>query len=88
MGTILLGLALLIAAVFVLLLVLSPKGEERPLVFTCQACGTAFSSPPLHPLPERYQEEDLCLCEACGARLEESVREAVRRTIREFTPPR
>ena len=86
------GLALFTLGIFLLLVLLSPKGDERPLLFTCQRCGVAFGTPPLHPLPERYQEEDVCLCEACGAELEERIREVVRQTkagfLAERTTPR
>lgn len=84
MWTFTLGLAILFAGVFLLLVLLSPKGEDRPLVFRCQRCGSAFGNPPLHPLPERYQEEDLCLCEACSELLEENVKEEVQRALADF----
>ena len=79
-----LGLSALFLGVFLLLVMLSPKGEHRPRVFRCQRCGTDFASPPLHPLPERYQEEDLCLCEGCCEMLEERVRESIRQLQAHF----
>ncbi len=78
------GIALFTLGIFLLLVLLSPKGDERPLLFTCQRCGAAFGTPPLHPLPERYQEEDVCLCEDCGADLEDRIREVVRQAKARF----
>jgi DNA-directed RNA polymerase subunit RPC12/RpoP len=89
MWAIVIGLTVFFLGVFLLLVVLSPKAGERPLLFTCQRCGARFSSPPIHPLPERYQEDDLSLCEDCGAELEETIRDAVRRELAGFlTRPR
>ncbi|MFQ5718862.1 MAG: hypothetical protein ACE5IK_04865 [Acidobacteriota bacterium] len=91
MWVIVLGLGALFLAIFLLLALLSPKGENRPLVFTCQRCDRAFGTPPLHPLPERYQETDLCLCETCSEDLEERVKNGVRRIQADFLaeePPR
>ena len=87
MWAIVTGLAFFGLGIFVLLLVLSPRGDQRPLVFRCQRCGQDFGSPPIHPLPERYQEEDLCLCDACSAEAEERVRHEVRRVLADFIQP-
>jgi hypothetical protein len=84
MWIILAGLTFFTLGIFLLLVILSPKGDERPLLFTCQRCGVAFGTPPLHPLPERYQEEDVSLCGNCGADLEERIREVVREAKAEF----
>lgn len=79
-----LGLGALLLGIFLLLVMLSPKGEDRPCVFRCQRCKKDFSRPPLHPLPERYQEEDLCLCEECCEMLEERVRVGIRQVQARF----
>jgi len=78
------GLTAFFLGVFLLLVLLSPRGENRPLAFHCQRCHAGFRSPPLHPLPERYQEEDLCLCEGCCEMLEERVRDGIRQTQARF----
>ena len=81
------GMLIFSVGTIVLLMLLSPKDADRPRLFTCQRCGTAFGSPPLHPLPKRYQEEDVCLCKACGGELEEQVREVVRETLVRWISP-
>ena len=87
MWVIVVGMAVFFLGVLLLLALLSPKGEDRPRVFRCQRCGISFSSPPVQPLPERYREEDLCLCNACSERLEERALEALRRVQGEFLTP-
>ncbi|MFQ5669124.1 MAG: hypothetical protein ACE5HD_01240 [Acidobacteriota bacterium] len=84
MWTVAAGLAAFTLGVILLLVLISPKGEDRPCLFSCQRCARPFESPPLHPLPERYQEEEICLCPACGSRLEEQVVAAIRRVISDF----
>jgi hypothetical protein len=85
---ILLGMGALAVGVVLLLFVISPRAEERSLIYTCERCGAAFGSPPVHPLPERYQEEDCCLCEGCASQLEEDVRETVRSIVKRYLADR
>ena len=84
MWTIALGLIVFTLGVFLLLVLLSPKGEDRPKMFYCQRCKKNFGTPPIHPLPERYQEDDLCLCMDCSGLLEEKIRDVVRQTQNDF----
>ncbi|MFQ5766968.1 MAG: hypothetical protein ACE5ID_03170, partial [Acidobacteriota bacterium] len=84
MWTTLLGMAAFGLGIFLLLVLLSPKERERQLNYTCQRCLHSFASPPLHPLPERYQEQDLCLCDHCSSLLEDAVAASVRGTTTRF----